>query len=158
MIRKGIYVLAMSLILSGCNGQIKKDNNGLSADTIQPKTDIRVNKEYDENGNLVRYDSSYSSYYSNIEGNTLLGDSIFNNFKNHFNQRYLFSDESFFDDYFFEDSLLYYDFYKNDFFSNRFRRNMEYMDQLFLEMDSIKNRFYYKHFPKPKMGENMNKE
>ncbi len=158
MIRIGVYVLAMSLILSGCNGQTQQENNDIKADTIQPKTDIRVNKEYDENGNLIRYDSSYSSYYSNIKGNTMLGDSIFNNFRNHFNQRYLFSDEAFFENYFFEDSLLHYDFYKNDFFSNRFKRNMEYMDQLFWEMDSIKNKFYYKQFPNPKTDEDMNKE
>lgn len=148
MIHKGILAIVMSFMISGCNGQINKENAVGSSDTIKPHTDIKVNKEYDEYGNLVRYDSSYSYYYSNIESDTLLGDSIVKDFRNYFNKRYGFSNEPFFNDYFFEDSLLQYDFYKNDFFSNRFRRNMEYMDRLFWEMDSIKNRFFYKQFLK----------
>ncbi|MCB4234259.1 hypothetical protein LDL59_01710 [Kaistella anthropi] len=47
----------------------------------QPIEDIKVNKEYDENGNLIRYDSTYTYYYSNIEGDEIAADSIFNNFR-----------------------------------------------------------------------------
>ncbi len=42
----------------------------------QPKEDIKVNKEYDENGYLIRYDSTYTYYYSNIEGDEIVADSI----------------------------------------------------------------------------------
>jgi len=153
MIRIGITALALTLFLVGCNGQTKQDLEDLNSDSIKPKTDIKVNKEYDENGNLIRYDSSYSYYYSNISNDTLVRDSIFNDFQNYFNKRYGFSNEPFFDDYFFEDSLLHYDFYKQDFFSNRFRRNMEYMDQLFWEMDSLKNNFFNKQFIVPELKE-----
>jgi hypothetical protein len=149
MRRIGILALALSLFLAGCNGQTKQEIANAKTDSINPKSDIRVNKEYDANGNLIRYDSSYSYYYSNIENDTLVGDSIFTNFQNYFNQRYRFSNEPFFDNYFFEDSLLHYDFYKQDFFSNRFRRNMQQMDQLFWEMDSIKNYFFNRQFPEP---------
>jgi len=32
--------------------------------TTEPDVDISVNKEYDENGNIIRYDSTYSYSYS----------------------------------------------------------------------------------------------
>lgn len=153
MIRIGIITLALSFCIAGCNGQIKQDITDTKTDSTKPKTDIRVNKEYDENGSLIRYDSSYSYYYSNIENEPLAGDSIFTDFQTYFNKRYSFSNEPFFDHYFFEDSLLHYDFYKHDFFSNRFRRNMLQMDQLFWEMDSLKNFFFYGQFPVSEVNE-----
>ena len=145
MKRTGHIVLAFLLSLSSCNGQSGKGKKDTSAKNA-PKTDIKVNKEYDKNGNLIRYDSTYSSYYSNILNDSVLGDSIFNNFKSKFNQKYLFSQQPYFNDFFFQDSLLKYDFYKNDFFSNRYKNNMQRMDELFLEMDSMKNLFFKKQF------------
>ena len=111
-----------------------------------PKTNIRVNKEYDKNGNLIRYDSTYSYFYSNTINNDSIRDSIYENFKNHFNRNYFFSNEPFFDNLFFQDSLLKYDFYKKDFFYDRFRQNMGRMDRLFREMDSLKNNYYHNQF------------
>ena len=148
MVRNGILALLLSLALFGCNGQTKNEKMAIQTDTIQPKTDIRVNREYDKNGNLIRYDSTYSYYYSNIEGDTVLKDSIFSDFRDYFNGQYGFSEDPFFNDFFFEDSLLHYDFYKKDFFTDRFRRDMGSMDQLFQQMDSIKNVFFYRQFPK----------
>jgi hypothetical protein len=147
------YSLLFALSLNSCNGQ-KKEGTGAPPAENQPKTSIKVDKEYDENGNLIRYDSSYSYYYSNIENDTLLRDSIFDQFRFHFNQKYFFSEEPFFNDLFFQDSLLKFDFYKNDFFSNRFRSNMEHIDRLFNEMDSIKNQFFMDQFKdKPEIKE-----
>jgi hypothetical protein len=148
MKRYGLFLaFLLSLTMTGCNGQAKHEKTDMVQDTINPKTDIRVNKEYDANGNLIRYDSTYSYFYSNIENDPALEDSIFRDFRSHFNQRYGFSNEPFFDEFFFEDSLLNYDFYKNDFFSNRFNRDMGSMNHLFREMDSLKNVFFYKQFP-----------
>ena len=113
----------------------------------QPKEDIKVNKEYDENGNLIRYDSTYTYYDSNIEGDEIAADSIFNNFRNMFEDNYSFSTTPYFNDLFFEDSLLKYDFYKNDFFHERFMNNMQQMERLFWEMDSIENKFFMEQFP-----------
>jgi len=154
----GILALAISIILNSCNGQKKTEKTELLNDTITPKTNIIVNKEYDDKGNLIRYDSTYSSYYSNIETNKLLGDSVLNNFKNYFNQSYGFSNQPYFNNFFFEDSLLKYDFYKRDFFSNRFENNMEHMDKLFMEMDSLKNSFFYQQFQNTDKGKNTQKK
>ena len=60
---------ALALLFSSCTAQIEK-NEKVTSDTINsntPKKDIRVNKGFDKNGNLVKYDSTYSYYYSNIK-------------------------------------------------------------------------------------------
>ena len=137
-----IIVVAISLTVASCNGQVKKTETQSKKNL--PQTSIKVNKEYDKNGNIVKYDSTYSSYYSNIKGDSSLLDSNFNNFKKQFNQSYFFSNQPFFKNFFFEDSLLKYDFYKKDFFYNRFRNNMERMDSLFKGMDEMKNNYFNK--------------
>lgn len=148
-------ILGVSLFLSvlvGCKGQVTDKTGSNKLDTInkiEPKTNIKVNKEYDENGNLIRYDSTYSYYYSNIEGDSLLRDSVFNKFRNFFHEEYNFSDEPFFNNLFFQDSLLKYDFYNNDFFIKRFKNNQMQMNDFFLQMDSLKNRFFEYQFSQP---------
>ena len=104
------------MVLSGCKGQSNEETNNITNGTInQPHTDIKVNKEYDEDGNVIRYDSTYSYYYSNIDGDSLLEDSIISNFKNYFNTNFGFPSSTFFDEFFFQDSLMQYDFYNNNF-------------------------------------------
>jgi hypothetical protein len=64
--------------------------------TTAPKEDIKVNREYDENGNLIKFDSLYSYSWS---GDTLLLDSIHpSNFPDPFGNNFNFlSDSSFFE-------------------------------------------------------------
>ncbi len=144
--------IAVLILSSGCNGQeTKKEkdrmiNNSTLISANKPKEDIKVKKEYDKNGNLIRYDSTYTYYYSNIDGNKNVADSIFNNFRNIFENSYPFSAKPYFENLFFEDSLLQYDFYKKDFFHDRFMQNMQRMDSLFWEMDSVKNRYFMQQF------------
>jgi hypothetical protein len=144
----GLFAIALSVTLYGCNGQAGKTEEDITASNI-PQTNIKVDKQYDKDGNLLKYDSTYSYYYSNVKSDINLRDSILNNFKNQFNKRYFFSEDPFFNDLFFEDSLLMYDFYKKDFFLNRFRNNMNRMDSLFRDMDSLKNNFFNKQFTVP---------
>lgn len=146
-----ISLFLSSVVLFGCKGQNNEETNKIKKESInQPQTEVKVNKEYDENGNVVKYDSTYSYYYSNIDRNSLLEDSIMLIFKNHFNQSFGFSSHPFFDDFFFQDSLMQYDFYNNDFFIERFRQNQARMNDLFLEMDSLKNNFFREQFKKSK--------
>jgi|WetSurMetagenome_2_1015567.scaffolds.fasta_scaffold02741_5 hypothetical protein len=149
MLNKVFIAIIMSVILISCNGQTKSHETISKADTNAPHTDIKVKREFDKNGNLVKFDSTYSYYYSNVKSNSRLRDSIFNNFKNQFNHKYFFSKDPFFNDFFFSDSLLKYDFYKKDFFLERFRNNMNRLDSLFWGMDSLKNNFYGRQFKVP---------
>lgn len=141
---KMIIGFMLTLFLSSCQAQeAKKENDKrIDLEKNKPQTNIIVNKEYDETGNLIRYDSTYSSYYSNIEGDSLMGDSIMKSFRNDLFKHFPMSKSPFFESFFFEDSLAGYDFYKNDFFRERYRLNQKRMEELFWEMDSIKNRFF----------------
>lgn len=134
-----LFILAITI--TGCKGQKEEKKEEFTTEE-NPKTNIVVNKEYDDDGNLIRYDSTYSYYYSNVESNEDAMDSIYNEFRKHFNNQYFFSRQPFFEEFFFEDSLLKYDFYKEDFFFKRFENNMKQMEQLFRHMDSVKNAFY----------------
>ena len=67
--------LALSITLLSCNGQTKATEKQ-KADNL-PQTNIKVNKEYDKNGKIIKYDSTYSSYYSNIKTDSNLKDSIY---------------------------------------------------------------------------------
>jgi len=149
MIRMDLFAIALSVTLISCNGQTKKQNGESFNNSAKPQTSIKVDKKYDNKGNLIKYDSTYSYYYSNLKDNNNLKDSIFNNFRNHFNRNYFFSTNPYFNDFFFQDSLLKYDFYRKDFFITRFRNNMKMMDSLFWSMDSLKNNFFNKQFMVP---------
>ena len=139
-------LIIFSSLLTNCKGQNNKSVEE-NSNTHKPKTNIIVNKEYDEDGNLIKYDSTYSYYYSNIENDTILRDSIFNQFKSQFDEKYIFSNDPFFNNFFYEDSTFYNEFFTEDFFSHRFRDNIEQMNKLFLEMDSLKNHYFLKQFP-----------
>jgi len=140
MMRFMLVAVLLSLGLSSCNGQERKKM--VMKDQNKPQTNIKVTKKYDKNGNLVKYDSTYSYYYSNIKNDSVVRDSAFNQFKRYFNSKYDFSEEPFFNDLFFQDSLLKYDFYRKDFFAKRFQNNMDKMGKLFEQMDSLKNKYF----------------
>jgi len=69
------------IILNPLFGQEKDDS-----EPIKPEIKIDINKEYDEHGNIVDYDSSYSWYWSGKEISSLDFDSIFENFQEDFNR------------------------------------------------------------------------
>src|SRR5690348_904992 len=76
----GISIILLALLLSSCHGntngqstESKKNNN----DSLQkPKIAIKVNRQYDKKGNMIGFDSTYTSYYSNISGDTTQMDSL----------------------------------------------------------------------------------
>ena len=148
MKRIWFLIAAILFILSGCTQQKNKtQNNELSNEKDAPIEDIVVKKEYDADGNIIRYDSTYSSFYSNIKDNKLVEDSILKSFMNMFEKKYPFSYNPAFNDFLYRDSLMKYDFYKKDFFSNRFNLNKERIDKMLEEMDSVKNKFFDEQFP-----------
>lgn len=139
-----IFIGVLPLLLAGCSKSTSKVSP-ITEDTV-PESHVNVTKEYDNDGNIIGYDSTYSYYYSNVRENTLKRDSLFDLFRNQFYKKYPISNHLFFDNLFFQDSLLKYDFYKRDFFSTRFRHNMRKMDNMFLQMDSMKDDFFGRQF------------
>jgi hypothetical protein len=81
----GIFLIVVVLILSSChektNGQNAEAKNKSSVtashDSLnKPKVNIQVSRRYDDKGNLIGFDSTYSSYYSNVAGDTAQMDSL----------------------------------------------------------------------------------
>jgi len=138
------------LLTSSCNAQTNTDKNINQQNKIEPEEKIIVNKEYDENGNLIRFDSTYSYFYSNLDSNSTLEGNAFKYFQEDFFNSFPNIQKPLLDNIFFEDSLLTYDFYKNNFFSKRFEMNWKKYNDIFKEMDSIKNKFYDDYLEKNK--------
>jgi len=91
-------ILLLALIFGfHCSMMAQKSKSKPTA----PKEDIKVNREFDENGNLIKFDSIYSYSWS---GDTLLLDSIHpGNFPDHFGNNFNFpADSSFFELPFFQ--------------------------------------------------------
>jgi hypothetical protein len=144
---KKFVVLILSLFLfSNCQSQVKNKKSENNNDEIKPKTNIVVHKEYDENGNLVKIDSSYSYVYSNIKNDSLLEKKLFKNFKLNINKEF---DEAFINNFFHknEDLFKMNDFYTDDFFEKNIKREEQEMYKIMKMFDSIKNKFYKSQFP-----------
>lgn len=151
-----VHALAfMTMALSACNGQAQRhQENTVNADTLKaqadaPRSKVRVNKEYDANGNLIAYDSTYSSFYSSHNTDPAIMDSLFRDFRPKFNRQFPFMMDPGFNDLFFRDTLLYPDFFHDDFFRKRMEMNERWMQQMMAEMDSMKNRWFRERAAKP---------
>ncbi len=149
---KKLAVLLVLLSLGSCKGQEKDQNpeKETTNDTIvKPKGQWNVTREYDELGNLIKYDSVYSWYYSNREGDSLRVnlDSIMDNFKRYFGEMEapsLRRDFSYFPK---ADSLMMKDFFSEDYFFRNWERHHPEMQQFMKRMDSIRNRFLKEYHP-----------
>ena len=139
-------IIALSLLLSfsfiNCTGQQKTETNTSEKDTIQPKISSKVHKEYDEDGNLISIDSTYSYFYSNIKNDSILEQKFFKDFKLGFDDNFKNVDSLFMKDFFFDTPLRMNDFYTDDFFENRFDMRQKSIRDIFKRMDSLKNSYY----------------
>ncbi len=158
-----VHALAfMTMALSACNGQAQRHPEStvnlpagqagadtLTAQADAPKSEVRVNKEYDADGNLIAYDSTYSSFYSSHNADPAVMDSLFRDFRPGFNRRFPFMSDPGFNDLFFRDSLLYPDFFHDDFFRKRMEMNDRWMRQMMAEMDSMKNGYFRERAMEP---------
>lgn len=144
-------VLMLAVILAGftaCNAQ-DKGNKSISkseAEQNAPKGSWKVNREFDENGNLISYDSTY--VYSNVEGDTISNPNMNEMVKNfrQFFERNGMKDQSAFFDSFMNDSLSgNQDFFQNDFFRNQMMAH-DFQDQI-RKMDSVQREFLKQNYP-----------
>lgn len=145
---KGVLAwTAIMLNLSACNGQPTTDGSTASVDTLAansdtPQVDVRVNRQYDEHGNLIAYDSSYTSVYRSHRGDAVFMDSVFKDFMPGFSMRYPFLNDPGFSSLFFPDSSFHRDFFDQDFFQKRMEMNQRYMQRMMEQMDSLKNHHF----------------
>ena len=133
------FLMAMFLSLSSCQSQEKKEDDiakeEIKKEVNRPEGTWKVEKEFDENGNLIRYDSiySWSSHDSINDLTTLERDSLLNNFESRFYRSYSQFKNQGFEDIFEPDSLFTKHFFDDDFLDSEFG-----MD--FIELDKIQKR------------------
>ncbi len=144
--RKLVVLISSVLLLGSCNAQSDKSETK-TKDKVEPKIDYKVNKVYDENGNLIRLDSTYTYYYSNIDRDAMVNDSIFKSFNTFFSNSKGFIDDDFFNEFLDRDILEGDDFFKEDFFRVNAKKNQEIMDKMLRRMDSLKNQFFIQEYP-----------
>lgn len=137
-----MFTVFVSLMLVSCNGQNKLDKTTDKKDTIKPEIDINVHKEYDENGNLIRVDSTYTYFYSNIKNDSLLEKEIFDRFKLNFKGHFKPIDSLFMEDFYKDEPFNLDNFYTDEFFKDNFKFHQKRIDDIFKQMDSLKNSFY----------------
>jgi hypothetical protein len=147
-----IFFITAALVLISCHenssGQTEanKHKSVAAQDSLsKPRVSINVNRRYDDKGNLIGVDSTYSSFYSNIEGDTSRMDSLMSSFDRFFDQHHAWDFNHRFNTLFFNDSLRYPDFFHNDFFMKRYELNDPFIRSMMQRMDSIKNEFYREH-------------
>jgi hypothetical protein len=124
--------------LASCQSQDKKQLGQNKAKNM-PHEESIVHRKYDEKGNLIGFDSTYTSYYSNIAGDTIFLDSTLGDFGDFFNQHFSSMDADFFRDL---DTSSISGFFQNDFFEQEFFDQSEQMLKMMQRMDSVKNEFF----------------
>lgn len=154
---KAFLLLLLPMIaISGCNGQTKKDQSLLKEGELitddslnKPQVKVNVNKQYDDKGNVIRFDSTYSYFYSFPSGKSmnLDNDSVYSHFRSYFHKTYPDFLNPQFDNIFYNDSLFKYDFFNNDYFLKRFELNRKMFDNMYKQMDSLKWDFLQHNYP-----------
>ncbi|MCX7955099.1 MAG: hypothetical protein N3A01_07915 [Bacteroidales bacterium] len=155
-------VLICLILFNSCSfGQKEKSTRN------QPQVDIKVNKKYDEKGNLIQYDSSYTYFWSNVDSN-FIDTSIFMRFRDNFSDLFYFDNDSvFFKNFSFPRFTPHFrHFFDDDFFSFNFdiERELEKMRKMHEEMLKEHEQFFRKFMqpplliPAPEENNNDNKD
>ena len=154
------FMIVFLTIFSSCSAQ-QKEKEGNVFGKNEPKEDIKVNKEYDEDGNLVRYDSVYTYSYSNSTNGSVQNDSLMAELRKRINSQFSFSSSNMFDDFFGSDSLMTSGFFSNDFAekffsqspflnSDDFLKQQEELNEKFRQMDSLRQKAIREEFENAK--------
>ncbi|WP_417196800.1 hypothetical protein [Bizionia sp.] len=156
--KKYILLFMVGLLSISCNGQKNeqkteiKESDGKLVE--QPKGTWKVDKEFDENGNLIRYDSIYS-WSSNGKFDNLSvsdKDSLMQSFKSRFFTNYSGFVNEGFEAIFSQDSLFSKRFFNDDFFGSNFGNDFMDIDKLRQQMMARQKEFlekYQSEFIKP---------
>ena len=143
-------------VFTSCNGQnenksLAESNKSSTANGVakdKPQINVKVNKQYDNKGNIIKFDSTYTYFYSSPKGSLRLGaDSVFNSFHSFFEESYPNLIKGHSNKVFFNDSLFKYDFFNDDYFQRRFQLNEKMFENMYKQMDSIKRSFMKHNFP-----------
>lgn len=157
--KKYILLVMVALLSFSCKGQeneSKKNEKEKNKTSIveEPKGTWKVDKEFDENGNLIRYDSIYSWSSNDKFDNLSLSDkdSLMQSFKSRFFTNFSRFENEGFEDIFSQDSLFSKRFFNDDFFGSPFGRDFMDIDKIRQQMIERQKKFlekYQSEFIKP---------
>lgn len=152
--KKYFLVMIISLLSVSCNGQQKDTTKNEEKKIEQPKGSWKVDKEYDDQGNLIRYDSiySWSSSRKFNDLSTLEKDSVLQSFKSRFFTNFSDFDNKRFEDIFSKDSLFSKQYFNDDFFRSDFGKDFMDIDKILQQMIARQKKFlekYHSEFTKP---------
>jgi len=154
--KKYMILLLVAYVITACNGQEadnktekKIENEEVAVEA--PKGSWKVNKEFDEAGNLIRFDSVYSwSSGNNLnELADLDRDSTLKSMQSKFYRNFsqFDFDKEGFGDLFAEDSLFTKRFFNNDFFENDFGKDFMDIDKMHERMEHMQKQFLDRYQP-----------
>ncbi|RIV44164.1 hypothetical protein [Flagellimonas pelagia] len=152
------FLLLSSLICFGCNGQNKPDDKKADAASVtqeQPKGNWKVNREFDKDGNLIRYDSIYtwssSDYADKLD--RMDKDSLLQSFTSRFSGDFSPFNEEDFHSFFADDSLFTQRFFKEDFFESPIGKDFMDLDEIQKRMLDMQKKFLEQYGQKPQTQE-----
>lgn len=146
-----LWMLVFTFI--SCTAQEKEKNEAkmeAQKETDEkPKAKWNVYREYDEDGNLIKYDSTYVWSYSNIQGDSLKVnlDSVMDSFRGYFEFKTPFIWEDHFMYFPKNDSLLKEDFFRDDYYFKNWERDHSDLEEMIKKMDSVRNQFLKEYHP-----------
>lgn len=146
---KRIVLLCVAVLAISCNAQDKEKENKEQptvSEAAPPKGSWRVNREYDEAGNLIQYDSIYSWSSDDQFGDlsAMDQDSVLKSFHSKFFKH--FSESSAFDSrdfsgIFDNDSLIRERFFSEDFFDSDFGKDFMDIDRIHERIEKMQEQF-----------------
>ncbi len=152
---KKIMILSLAAIFNmSCSAQEKKKDEDLQRKkdapahaAEQPKGTWKVDQEFDEEGNLIRYDSIYSwSSGDDLDDLSLLDrDSALQSMQSKFYSRFSQFEKHGFHDIFSQDSLFTHRFFDDDFFKSDFGEDFMDLDKMHERMEAMQKKFLEKY-------------
>ena len=150
--KKYFLLLALAILSGSCSGQenkSKKEESKKAEKSIveEPKGTWKVDKEFDENGNLISYDSVYS-WSSNSKFNNLSSldrDSLIKSFRSRFFTNFSQFENQGFEDVFAQDSLFSKRFFNDNFFGSDFGNDFIDIDKIRQQMMDRQKKFLEKY-------------
>lgn len=139
------------LLVTGCRAQTEKESSSITGrDTAtEPKVSWKVNKQYDDKGNIIGYDSTYTWSYTGKQGQAAFVsvDSVMGAFSRQFQVVFPGMFNNSFGGPVWGDSLFYNDFLQPDYFMKKYQGDYFDMEKMMKSMDSMKNNFLRRHYP-----------
>ncbi len=114
----------------------------------KPGVSWKVNRQYDDKGNLIGYDSTAVwSYSGGQQAREIAVDSVMMAFRKQFDKGFSSIFHERFGEPMWHDSLFYRDFITPDYFMQRWEHDYFDVGRMMMQMDSLRNSFLQQNYP-----------